>query len=197
MNAELDAQALDLRRAGASPQRIAAELHFKTARQADAAVVRALKAQATPTDPGRIRELELDRLDRLQTALWVKALRGDMAAVDRVTRIGEQRMRLAGAPVGGTLATAFATTVGALELQDADATLVAAGQRIAEKIDAAAATGDQLAETKALYLVPHLLNVLRELGATPAARDAVGSTAHEKAGDENDLATFKARRGIA
>jgi hypothetical protein len=40
----------------------------------------------------------------------------------------------------------------------------------ARRIDAAIATGVGQDVTKALYLGPHLLNTLRELGLTPGAR---------------------------
>lgn len=51
-----------------------------------------------------------------------------------------------------------------------DAGLIEAGRKIADQIDWATenASGQDL--TKALYLMPHLVNILREMLATPAAR---------------------------
>ena len=55
---------------------------------------------------------------------------------------------------------------------DVDAALVAAGETICRQVDATlddpAAT--QTDRTKALYLLPHLVNILREMEATPKAR---------------------------
>lgn len=169
-----DARALELRRAGVPTDRIRTELGLRSAKAVDEAVVRAMAARGLVVDPVRVRDMELDRLDRIHQAVWVKAVKGDLPAVDRVLKIGEARVRYAGAAEVGTsrMVQAFESTVESLVTVDADAALIAAGRRIAEKIDAAAAGTDPVAETKSLYLVPHLMNVLRELGATPAARAA-------------------------
>jgi hypothetical protein len=53
-----------------------------------------------------------------------------------------------------------------------DAALVEAGRKIADQVDDAVANGVGMEVTKALYLVPHMLNVLREMLATPASRKA-------------------------
>lgn len=57
---------------------------------------------------------------------------------------------------------------------DLDDALVEAGRKVADRIDEATASGEGQEVTKALYLVPHLMNVLREMYATPAARIAAG-----------------------
>ncbi len=67
---------------------------------------------------------------------------------------------------------AFDATVDACPLDPVDAALVEAGRTIADRVDAAVASGEGPEVTKALYLVPHLVNVLREMQATPAARKA-------------------------
>ena len=77
----------------------------------------------------------------------------------------------------GDLLASFETTVKASELiRPVDAALVETGRQIAAQIDYAVEnlTGQDL--TKALYLSPHLVNILRELMATPAARHAAGMT---------------------
>lgn len=51
-----------------------------------------------------------------------------------------------------------------------DAGLVAAARAVADRIDEAVATESGTELTKALYLVPHVTNLLREMLATPAAR---------------------------
>lgn len=76
----------------------------------------------------------------------------------------------------GDLREAFDRTVGANGQirPDIDAALIAAGRAVAEQVDDAIAAGD-LAETgKALYLVPHLMNILREMYATPKSRTEAG-----------------------
>lgn len=53
---------------------------------------------------------------------------------------------------------------------DLDAALVESGRTIAERVDEAIESGEGQEVTKALYLVPHLMNVLREMYATPKSR---------------------------
>jgi hypothetical protein len=194
-----DSRALDLRRAGVPVPRIMEELRFTKLSTVEDAIRRAIKLQGVQVDPLQVRDLELDRLDRLQQGLWLKAAKGDLAAVDRVLRLSEMRIKLAGVPDASTaMRDAFAATVAALALTAADSSLVAAGARIAEKIDAAGASGDSQAETKALYLVPHLMNVLRELGATPAAREALGEVVSAGGNaSKNEFDEFKLRKGTA
>ena len=59
---------------------------------------------------------------------------------------------------------------------DVDDALVEAGRKVADRVDEATATGEGQEVTKALYLVPHLMNVLREMYATPKARHEAGLT---------------------
>jgi hypothetical protein len=63
-----------------------------------------------------------------------------------------------------------------------DAALVEAGRKIANEIDFAVDNYSGQERTKALYLVPHLMNVLKEMLATPAARQAAGLSVKESAG---------------
>lgn len=62
-----------------------------------------------------------------------------------------------------------------------DSALVEAGRKIADRVDEATESGDGQEVTKALYLLPHLMNVLREMYATPKAR-IEGSVGKEAAG---------------
>lgn len=63
-----------------------------------------------------------------------------------------------------------------------DAATIQAGRAIADAIDKI--TADPKAtpteKTKALYLTPHLISILRELLATPLARKSVGLAAAEQ-----------------
>lgn len=71
----------------------------------------------------------------------------------------------------GDLRVAFDQTVEESDqLESVDAALIAAGRTIADRVDDAVANCEGPELTKALYLMPHLVNILRELLATPAAR---------------------------
>lgn len=63
------------------------------------------------------------------------------------------------------------------QVQGVDAALIEAGRKIADRVDEAVYDGEGQEVTKALYLVPHMVNILRELLATPASRQAAGITA--------------------
>lgn len=192
--------ALELRRAGIPVGKIREQLGFQSVKATEDAIAKAMEAAALQEDPNSVRRLELDRLDRLQAGIWAKAVKGDTAAIDRVLRLSEMRMKLAGIPADKmVMRAAFDQTVDALGLTDIDAAAIAAGRRLAEQIDSSTATGDPLQVTKALYLVPHLMNVLEKLGATPAARDEFHAVARQSTGipPTNDLEKFKHARGIS
>lgn len=63
--------------------------------------------------------------------------------------------------------------------EDVDAALIEAGRTMAKAIDDITADDSATAteKTKALYLTPHLVSILRELLATPAARQQFNLTA--------------------
>lgn len=201
---ERDVQALELRRAGVTVAAIQERLKFRTRAQAESAIVRALGEAAPSTSPREIRLLELDRLDRLQQAMWVRAVKGDEAAVDRVLSLAQARLRVAAMDetAGDTpMLLAYDATVAALgdSVTEKDAAVVAMGRRLAARIDAAAGSLDPTTDTKALYLTPHLMNVLTLLGATPAARAAVvgsgaGADPTPKQAQKSDLEAWRERR---
>ena len=60
-----------------------------------------------------------------------------------------------------------------------DKALIESGRTIARQIDFAVDNLSGQDVTKALYLTPHLVNILREMKATPAARTAVAGKAEE------------------
>lgn len=68
-----------------------------------------------------------------------------------------------------SLEDAFEVTIRALGFEEPDrfASLTEVGRTLSKRIDVAVETGEGQEVTKALYLAPHLLNVLRELQATP------------------------------
>jgi hypothetical protein len=83
--------------------------------------------------------------------------------------------------VMGDLQRAFEQTVRACRADGVataqDAGLLQAGRTIAKQIDRAVREGEGAEVTKALYLMPHLLNIMREMLATPATRRAVKTAA--------------------
>lgn len=89
-------QALELRRAGATYQDIATAIGYATPQGAYLAYQRALKRTLSDAGAEELREMELDRLDRLQRAVWAKALAGEYPAVDRVLKIMAQRAQYLG-----------------------------------------------------------------------------------------------------
>lgn len=90
-----ESHVLELRRAGVSFPRIAEELGLYDRSQAHKIYRRALeRVHAEPA--AEIRDLEADRLDRLQVKVWTKALTGDLHAVDRVLSIMTRRAKLLG-----------------------------------------------------------------------------------------------------
>lgn len=92
----------------------------------------------------------------------------------------------------GDLRAAYDRTVDAdRQLVDRlDDALVEAGRKIADRVDEATATGEGQEVTKALYLLPHLMNVLREMHATPDARLKAG------VGKEDARGKLAAVRGL-
>lgn len=86
---------LELRRAGLTWQRIAEEVGYADHSGAYAAYKRAMK-RVLEQPAKELVNAELDRLDRLQVAVWQKAMRGESNAVGNVLRIMERRARLLG-----------------------------------------------------------------------------------------------------
>lgn len=120
---ERERRVLELRRAGVSFDLIATQVGYRDRGAAYKAYKRAL-ARTLQQPAAELRDLEVDRLDRLLTAVWPKALRGDLAAVDRVLRVAERRARLLGldAPVSVVSARAPAPD---LEVEQVAAEIIA------------------------------------------------------------------------
>lgn len=88
------------------------------------------------------------------------------------------------------LQAAFEATVEASDsIDDVDAALVQSGRTVAGRIQDAVDNEAGQEVTKALYLMPHLMNILREMGATPAARNALDGKA--KGGASGKLANLR------
>ena len=87
---------LELRRAGATYADIANTVGYATAQGAYLAYGRALKRTLNKAGSEEAREMELDRLDRLQIVYWEKAVKGEYHALDRVLKIMEHRAKYLG-----------------------------------------------------------------------------------------------------
>lgn len=88
-------QALELRKRGMSYADIAGQVGYRSASGAHQAVQRALQ-KTIHEAAADLREIEVERLDALQDAVWDRAMEGDKDAVDRVLRVMERRAKLLG-----------------------------------------------------------------------------------------------------
>jgi hypothetical protein len=87
-------KALELHLAGVTYDRIAAALGFANRGGAYKAVRAALASRPVAPEQSEVVQVEVARMDALLTGLWPAARRGDVAAVDRVLKIGERRAEL-------------------------------------------------------------------------------------------------------
>lgn len=91
-------KAIALKLAGLTYEQIAEKLEYSSRQAAQKDVVRALATALT--DLGRtaeeFREVELQRLDRLQAAAWPLAVGGNLQAIDTCRRIIHDRRQLLG-----------------------------------------------------------------------------------------------------
>jgi Rad3-related DNA helicase len=97
------AQAIALRLAGMDFDTIAERLGYANRGAASKDVWRAVEAHRLEEAQAvaNLREVEGQRLDRLQAAVWAKALKGDVKAIETVLKVITQRAKLFGldAPV--------------------------------------------------------------------------------------------------
>jgi hypothetical protein len=116
-----EAEALALRKSGSTYEAIARDLGVSV-QSAHRAVRRALDRLNGEIAEGvtDVRRMELERLDAMLGALWPKAARGNLTAVDRVLHIMERRARLLGLDTPSTGAENYAVGV-AVEVNLTDA----------------------------------------------------------------------------
>ena len=78
---------------------------------------------------------------------------------------------------------------------DVDAALVAAGEAICRQVDATLdnPVATHTDRTKALYLLPHLVNILREMEATPKARTEASPPDPQTGGGASGTASRRKR----
>lgn len=87
-------KAMSLKLAGFTTEKIAEQLDVT-----ESAVLKYLERVVERVDQRNVdayRELEKDRLDKVQTAIWTKVLRGDLRAIDTFLRISQRRAKLLG-----------------------------------------------------------------------------------------------------
>lgn len=92
--AERKRNALELRLAGASYRDIAQALEVSPATALQDCKEALADIPAQQAD--EMRTVELSRLDRLQRAVWPRAVKGDLQAVDRAIKIIDRRAKLFG-----------------------------------------------------------------------------------------------------
>ena len=92
--AERKRNALELRLAGASYRDIADALQVSPATALQDCKEALADIPAQQAD--EMRTVELSRLDRLQRAVWPRAIKGDLQAVDRAIKIIDRRAKLFG-----------------------------------------------------------------------------------------------------
>jgi hypothetical protein len=88
-------QALEYRKQGKEYQEIARLCGYHS-RQAAYMAVKSLLDRTIREPSDELRQLEVARLDSLQSAVWGKALEGDPWAIDRALKISQRRCELLG-----------------------------------------------------------------------------------------------------
>lgn len=168
---DVERRAYEMRRAAMPIGVIAQQLHVSE-RRVKLMVQRVIDQLPQDHDT----RLDIDRLDRLIAAAWPRAIAGDGEMMDRVAKLTAQRNRL-GNPHGenrGELLSSFETSIDRARrdkvVSELDSAIVESGRKLAKRIDEALSFGDPEEATKAMYLIPHLMNILKECMATPGAR---------------------------
>jgi hypothetical protein len=99
---EKDQRALELRKEGYTYEAISGQLGYSTPSASYKAVMRRLRDMDKPAVT-MLRELEVQRLDAMLSAVWNNVLQGDASAVNTALKISERRSRLLGLDAPHTL----------------------------------------------------------------------------------------------
>jgi|SanBayMetagenome_1026888.scaffolds.fasta_scaffold00600_10 AraC-like DNA-binding protein len=92
---EREVAVLELRKTGANWRQIAEAVGYSHASAARKAYLRAYdRTLQAPAD--ELRDLELDRIDRLQMTYWKEAIEGNIKAADFVLKCIQERVRISG-----------------------------------------------------------------------------------------------------
>lgn len=92
---ERDLQCVNLRRAGLGWQAIADQLNYASPGHAHERFMVFMR-EYPREDVETARDLEADRLDEAQRAIWVRCVKGDLQALDRLLKLSAQRAKLLG-----------------------------------------------------------------------------------------------------
>lgn len=168
-------RALDMHLGGMSAKKIGEQLGL-TATQAKKLIESALGERVAAANLSAEVRTEIARLDTMQWALWPQVKKGNFEAIERALALSERRERLVN-PKTNTrrMRKAFDKTVRACEEVDPalDSAIIEYGRIISDYLDEALVTSRGELLSKAMYMMPHLTNALKEMGATPAARKAL------------------------
>jgi DNA-binding CsgD family transcriptional regulator len=88
---------LEMRIAGLSMRAIASQVDvsYQTVKNDLDAMYKLITEHQTATME-HLRVIELERLDKMQTAVWTDAIAGNVSAIDRILAISERRAKLLG-----------------------------------------------------------------------------------------------------
>jgi len=131
---------LELRRAGVTFDVIAQEVGYSNSSGAYHAFHRALKRTLNNAGAEEMREVELDRLDRLQRFAWTAAARGELKAIETVLRIMTRRARLLGLDMPVKVEQEVTVWSG-------DASIDREVQRLIQQLEAGSGSEGNLADT--------------------------------------------------
>lgn len=171
--AERKAEALTLRKAGASPGAIAKRLGFKDGATVDRYVAELL-AKDMPADSAlRWQDLELARIDDLHARLQAKLQNGEKGIERDLMKLMDYRLRLQSSRTRGTgrMVAAVEKAVADLTLTSADEAAKQSALDMALMIDVAISVGTADDQRRAINAMATMRNLLNDLGASPAARE--------------------------
>lgn len=171
--AERKAEALTLRKAGASPGAIAKRLGFRDGAAVDK-IVAALLAKDMPADSElRWQDLELARVDDLQARMVDRMQKGANGVERDLMKLMDYRLRLQSSRTRGTgrMVAAVEKAIADLTLTSADEAAKQSALDMALMIDVAISVGTSDDQRRAINAMATMRNLLNDLGASPAARE--------------------------
>ncbi len=171
--AERKAEALTLRKAGASPGAIAKRLGFKDGAAVDR-IVADLLAKDMPADSAlRWQDLELARVDDLHARIVDKIQKGATGMERDLMKLMDYRLRLQSSRTRGTgrMVAAVEQAIADLTLTSADEAAKQSALDMALMIDVALSVGTADDQRRAINAMATMRNLLNDLGASPAARE--------------------------
>lgn len=177
--AERKAKAVEQRKLGVSPTRIARECGFKDAAAVDRIVADALAKDAPMDSALAWHDLELARLDVAYERLAQAAKDGEKGAERELMKLLDYRIRLQSARQRphGRMFAAVTAAVADLSLATADEAAKQSALDMATMIDVAMSVGTADDQRRAINAMATMRNLLNDIGASPAARDELDGLA--------------------